>query len=1190
MSTVKGPIFNSPKKDSEMLSMASVGSASGSASYFAKDNYYSSEESAEASMWYGAGAEMLGLAPSEGDELAVNGSAEPSELDTKGEGPSPEEVAAPNVGEGESLVDDSTEEARIAGLGADGASADEEPDSKSVAASDHDAVEFDETVANDATEAPGEAQNNQPAPCDAVGIKAAHDGRREPQDGIHDPGNRTAIALNIDVEVDLSKLPALEVDSGVSGSKPEAQKGAVHFPLTNPGGRVDAVTFENILNGILPDGTQVGEPGKRALGMDLTFSAPKSVSVLGLVGGDERLIEANMKAVQSTMRFAEKHFAEGRVKENGSAIPVRTGNLVYALFAHDTSRSLDPQAHVHAVIANMTRMPNGDWRSLHNGQLWRNNTVLGSVYNAALRQNIEKLGYRIELTGRHGSFEIVGVPRQVRDAFSQRREAIMAKAAELGIATHKGLDKVTTATRDPKLNSPDHGALLASWKERAHALGFDPRSTIDAARAALRGPATLIQRGLQIVTGLKTTLESAAEYLRKPDDPLLSSRSAKLGLTVDTRTQMAVASGVRHLDQREAAFGVHQLTKAALDQGLSGVTPEGIARRVSQLIRSEQLVPGVSDRADQQVTMLATAEAIQIERTILANIGQGKGAVEQLIAPDFAAEVLRGAAGDRELNAGQLAAATSIISSGDRIIAVQGIAGAGKSTMLATAARVLEIYCKDVVGLAFQNKMVGDLADGAGIKAQTLASFLMPYERMIVEADRAGLNTARNEMRGSVVIVDEASMVSNKQMASLTTVANLLELDKLVLVGDRQQLLSIDAGKSFAVAQAGGAATSRMDDNLRQRTDEMRTVAALTNRGRASEALSVLGSAVISSRDRIGDASARWLALPTGERDRTMVLTSGRETRGNLNLAIQQGLKAEGSLKGEGTTLTVVEHVDRTREDLRHARNYEPGLYLSLWGDEKSLGLRRGEYRIARFIKGNRVQLERDNKKFIINPKRLNPSRREDRMTMIATKEIKVHEGDKIRWTANDKNRGIHNSALGRVLVIDAKGITIEAGDKSIVRLNSGDPMMRRLDLAYTLNMHMAQGVTTDKAIIVMGSDERFLANQRLFNVGITRARDGVIVITDDQVKLARQLDRTPGDKLSALEATGQLGVDRSSSPQRAAPINLGSILRDALADLPRSSPAPLDRAGTQGGGTAAPPASTLPLLPLPEKAKGLEL
>jgi conjugative relaxase-like TrwC/TraI family protein len=1186
-------MVTSPKTDSEMLSMASVGSASGSANYFAKDNYYSSEELAEASMWYGTGAEMLGLAPGEGNEFAADGSAEPSQLDTQGERPSPEEAAALNGGEGESLPDDSTEEApdeRIAGPGADVASADEEPGSKIGAASDHDAVEFDETVANDATEAPGEAHSDQPAPTDAVGINAAPNGRRKPQDGIYDAGNRTAIALDIDVDVDLSSLPALEMDPGVSGSKPAALSGAPRFPLTNPGGRVDAATFEKILNGILPDGTQVGEPGKRALGMDLTFSAPKSVSVLGLVGGDERLIEANMKAVQSTMRFAEKHFAEGRVKENGSAIPVRTGNLVYALFAHDTSRSLDPQAHVHAVIANMTHMPNGDWRSLHNGQLWRNNTILGSVYNAALRQNIEKLGYKIGLTGKHGSFEIVGVPRQVRDAFSQRRGAIIAKAAELGIATHKGLDKVTIATRDPKLNSPEHGALLASWNERAHALGFDPRSTIDAAKAALRGPATLMQRGLQIVTGLKTTLESAAEYLRKPDDPLLSSRSAKLGLTVDTRTQIAVASGVRHLDQREAAFGVHQLTKAALDQGLSGVTPEGIARRVSQLIRSEQLVPGVSDRTDKQVTMLTTAEAIQTERTILVNISRGKGAAERLIAPDFAVEVLRGAAGDRALNAGQLAAATSIISSDDRIIAVQGIAGAGKSTMLAIAARVLETYGKDAVGLAFQNKMVGDLAEGAGIKAQTLASFLMPYERMIAEKDRAGLSAARKEMRGSVVIVDEASMVSNKQMASLTTIANLLELDKLVLVGDRQQLLSIDAGKSFAIAQAGGAATSHMDENLRQRTDEMRTIAALTNCGRASEALDVLGSAVISTNDRIGEASARWLALPPAERDRTMVLTSGRETRGNLNLAIQTGLKVEGSLKGEGAILTVVEHVDRTREDFRHARNYEPGLSLSLWGDEKSLGLTRGKYRIARFIKGDRIQLERNNKKIIIEPRRLNPSRREDRMTMIATKEIKVHEGDKIRWTANDKKRGIHNSALGRVLAIDARGITIETAEKSIVRLNSGDPMLRRLDLAYTLNMHMAQGVTTDKAIIVMGSDERYLANQRLFNVGVTRARDGVSVITDDQVKLARQLNRTPGDKLSALEVTGQLGIDRSGPQQRAVSINLGLIPLDALADFPRSSPAMQGRAGPQGSNTAAPPKSTLPPLPLPEKAKGLEL
>lgn len=1170
-----------------MLSMASVGSASGSANYFAKDNYYSNEESAEESLWYGAGAEMLGLTAGEDGEPGSDDSktdpvAEDASVqdnvaaaDQQGDEPAPEEIAEEIAAEPGETPGDASE----APLAAD------EP---AATAAQAERAEASADVTGDTPAEPGTEPSPETPEAAAPGEGHNSSGAGpEASPELQNNSDRADIAIDIGLDIDLDSLPPL---AGAASAASEGKAGDTGQPqnlrLTNPGGRVDATTFENILNGKLPDGTQVGEPGKRALGMDLTFSAPKSVSILGLVGGDKRLIEANMTAAQTAMRFAEKHFAQGRTYENRRDTPVQTGNLVYALFAHDTSRALDPQAHVHAVIANMTRMPNGDWRSLHNGQLWRNNTVLGSAYNAALRQEIEKLGYKVELAGKHGSFEIVGVPKEVRDSFSQRREAILVKAAELGTVTHKGMDKITTNTRDPKLNAPENRALLARWQEQAATLGYDPRTTIQAAAATLSGPQGAFKRGMQAVVGLMTTLDRARELLRDGKDPLLGATTTKLGLSVEARTQLAVASAIRHLDQREAAFGVHQLTKTALDQGLSGVTPEGIAGRVGQLIRSEQLVPGVSDRADKQVTMLATRDAIRTEQSILANIAHGKGVSEPLITPNFAAEVLRGAAGAQELNAGQLTAATSIISSGDRIIAVQGIAGAGKSTMLGTAARVLENYGKTVLGLAFQNKMVGDLAHGAGIKAQTLASFLMPYERMFAENDRAGLGAARKDMRGSVVIVDEASMVSNRQMASLTRIANFLQLDKLVLVGDRQQLLSIDAGKSFAVAQSS-ASTARMDHNLRQRTDQMRTVAGLANRGQAGEALKVLGSAVISTPDRVAETSARWLALPLDERERTMILTSGRETRGALNLAIQAGLKAEGSLTGAATKLTVVEHVDRTREDLRQARNYIPGLSLSLWGDEKSLGLKRGEYKILKSIKGDRIQLERDGKKIVIDPKRLSPSRREDRMTIFATKEIVLNEGDKIRWTANDKNRGLHNSALGRVLTIDSKGITIEAADKSIVRLAQDDPMLRRLDLAYTLNMHMAQGVTTDKAIIVMGSGERFLANQRLFNVGVTRARDGVSVITDDQTKLARQLGRTPGDNVSALEVTGNLVMDRAPSPNKASPLDLGPIPKDAFAD-------------TQRGDLATPPwnapgdkpqvAPVLAELNLPERAKGLEL
>ena len=1169
-----------------MLSVAPVGSASGSANYFAQDNYYSNEESAEASMWFGAGAEMLGLAPSEDGELSAERSGEDGEP-VVDDGDAPAEEAQVDEDSGGEPVDALSEIEVDGELGADGAAVDEAlPETDTGQAGDGDTQLAPATDAELPQESIDDAETASIGDVTGEGAEAKQPGAADGQ-----AEDRPSIAIDLDADIDLASLPQLETSA--AGATPAPGRATGNMPLTNFSGRVDAATFENILNGKLPDGTQVGEPGKRALGMDLTFSAPKSVSLLGLVGGDKRLIEANMKAVQSTMRFAEKHFAEGRSYENRKDTPVKTGNLVYALFGHDTSRALDPQAHVHAVIANLTRMPGGEWRALHNGQLWKNNTVLGSVYNAALRENVEKLGYKVELVGKHGSFEIAGVTKDVRDAFSQRREQILQRAAELGVTTPKGMDTVTKDSRDAKVNEPQHAALLSAWKERAQAIGFDPASFVEGSKAALTGPRSWQDHARQIVGSVQVGIDRAGAFLSANQDPLLSSSKAALGMSVEARTELAVASGVRHLEQREAAFGVHQLTKAALDCGYSGVTPEDIAGRVSALIRQEKLVPGVADRPGKEVTMLASAESLATERSILASIAAGKGKVEPLLSASFAAEALRGAAGQRDLNAGQLAAATSIISSPDRIIAVQGIAGAGKSTMLGTAAEVLKYYGKDVLGLAFQNKMVGDLAEGAGIKAQTLASFLLPYERMIAQNDRSSLNDAVKEMRGKVVIVDEASMVSNKQMASLTNVANRLELDKLVLVGDRQQLLSIDAGKSFALSQAGGASTTRMEQNLRQRTDEMRTVAALSNRGRASEALNVLGNNVVSTGDRIGTASAHWLGLSPAERDRTMLLTSGRETRGNLNTAIQSGLIAEGTLKGQGRTLTVFEHVDRTREDLRQARHYEPGLRLSLWGDERSLGLKRGEYRIVRMIKGGKVQLERDGKKVTIDPQKLKPARREDRMTMIATKEIKVHEGDKVRWTANDKDRGIHNSAIGRVLAMDAKSVTIENADKGVLRLAAGDPMLRRLDLAYTLNMHMAQGVTTDKALIVMGSEERFLANQRLFNVGVTRARDGVTVITDDQTKLARQLDRTPGDKLSALEVTGKLHVDRSAERAPNVVVDLGAIPREALAAGLRGLPdSPVASPSQRKPGNSEPAKSlpSLPPLPVPEKSKGLEL
>ncbi len=171
-------------------------------------------------------------------------------------------------------------------------------------------------------------------------------------------------------------------------------KGARTLGLAGP---VDALKFERVLDGALPNGDQIpsGADGHRS-GIDLTFSAPKSVSLLALVGGDERVLLAHARSVATAMQWTEHNLAEARRGKNGHET-VRTGNLVYATFTHNVSRSLDPQLHSHVVVANATQRDDGSWRALKNDQLFKENTLIASIYHAQLRAELSKLGYEDQI-------------------------------------------------------------------------------------------------------------------------------------------------------------------------------------------------------------------------------------------------------------------------------------------------------------------------------------------------------------------------------------------------------------------------------------------------------------------------------------------------------------------------------------------------------------------------------------------------------------------------------------------------------------------------------------------------------------------------------------------------------------------------------------------------------------------------
>lgn len=274
-------------------------------------------------------------------------------------------------------------------------------------------------------------------------------------------------------------------------------KGAHTLGLT---GQIDKQRFLETLNGrignqelgrfVLNPKTQQTEREHRP-GLDITFSAPKSVSLLAEVAGNRDVRDAHEQAVKVALGYIEKELAQTRQMHLGQLEAIKTGNLIVALFRHNTSRDLDPQTHTHAVIMNATECEAGKWRSTFNDQIWDSQRLIGAIYSGELAANLQKLGYQLERTDEKGNFEIAGITRTQVEHFSQRRAEIIASLKERGVdiesASAQLKEDATLMTRARKADV-DHDALIAEWKTRANTAGIDFKN-IEARAAQQRSQA-----------------------------------------------------------------------------------------------------------------------------------------------------------------------------------------------------------------------------------------------------------------------------------------------------------------------------------------------------------------------------------------------------------------------------------------------------------------------------------------------------------------------------------------------------------------------------------------------------------------------------------------------------------------------------------------------------------------------------
>lgn len=644
-------------------------------------------------------------------------------------------------------------------------------------------------------------------------------------------------------------------------------------------GDVDAAQLRALLEGDHPltGGPLVTSrrgPGPRVPGFDLTFSAPKSVSLAFGLGDAELSREvryAHEAAVDAALGYMERHAAVGR-RGRGGAQSVLGEGFVAAAFRHRTSRAGDPQLHTHVLVANAVKGPDGRWTALDGRRLYVQAKTAGYLYQAHLRAELtRRLGVQWTPV-RRGQAEIDGIPPAVLRAFSRRRAELEARMATRGERGAKAAQIATLDTRQAKDYAVPADGLRSEWHQRARTLGF--------------------------------AAERIDQITRRAEPHLLDP-----SIAATTRSELLGPEG---LTQRRSTFGRREVLQAWAERLQQGADVEVVERLADDLLTDPDAIALAQDaremttsdvirRADGRVVAAtaeerrySTTELLACERDILAAASDGESK-DLGVVSSTSVEI---ALGDHPtLGTDQAIMVRALLAEGDAISVVVGRAGTGKTFALDAARQAWQHEGLDVVGVALARRAARELEDGSGIPATSVAALLH-------ELHELGPTAVLGE-RQSVLVVDEAGMVGTRQLHQLVAAAAATQT-KVVLVGDHHQLPEIDAGGAFrALAQRGHPI--ELTDNRRQRHAWERDALDLLREGRSGHALElydqhdrvVVGEDAPGLRTQlVGDW---WHAREAGE-DAVMIALR-RDDVADLNARARVTMTAAGRLGAD--TLTV---------------------------------------------------------------------------------------------------------------------------------------------------------------------------------------------------------------------------------------------------------------------------------------------
>ena len=852
--------------------------------------------------------------------------------------------------------------------------------------------------------------------------------------------------------------------------------GAVELGL---GGDVDREKYSQLLQGIDPSSGQVIVAAAhynktRRAAWDAVWGAPKSVSVQALVGGDNRLIAAHSRAVNRAMAEVEQY---ALARKRGGREYVVSANVVGARFDHIAARQAeetrlpDPHLHTHVVMINMTKRPDGEWRSLDPKEVFNAQRLGSAIYRSELAREVQNLGYRIDRNAHDGSWELQGYTREQVEAFSQRQQQISKKMAELGVNGSRNAHEVALSTRQNK-QEYDEAALKADWQRRADEYGIETARYLNQAYA---------RAGISIESGI----------------------------LVREALQFAKA----HLTNREAVVDKRDIEVAALEYGMGNIELDGLRRAMAIEQDAKQLirVPGIDHRHPQG--SFTTPEMLALETDNLRMMRAGQNQAQPIAAWRVVENFgTRKGLSDEQIDAGAL-----MLTSKNWITAIDALAGTGKTTTVGAIRELAEEHGYTVRSFGPTTRSVQELQDAGLSGARTIASLL-----------HAQLPTRAGP---EVWFVDEHSMMDSLTANRLLKAAIALGVERIILVGDTGQHQAIQAGNPVKQFIDAEMTVARLETIRRQQSPELRAAvkAARYTPAQAFDLLDQQGriTEIANRYDRYAAIAAEYLK-GREMNQQTLVVSPGNDERRDINATIRKLLVERGQVEHSGRLQDIL--IDRkfTPAQIRSANSYQEGDVILTRGtrEQQKQGLGKNCYAVVEAVdrRGNSLIVSTQDRRHIeIFPAKWNKANAEEADTEVFTKEQRtLAAGDSIQFRRPDKKHGIANGQFGTIVALSNSAARFRLEGKKPREITLPFAQIKHLDYGYCSTTYSAEGATVEKCIMQAEStrSERLL-NRMGWYVGVSRPKLDLRILTDNAEALKRAVTRDPRKEI-ALDAVQQ--------------------------------------------------------------------